>query len=162
MKTITVATFNRRADAEPVKQRLQDAQIMAEIHEVSAFGRFCFGAEPLAGVHLEVPAKDYKRALDLVHLLDTPEGVMRAALHCPECGSSRIEYPQHTRKFILPNIIGLLSAVGLLERDFYCQDCQHVWPPPGRKPHAPRAHEAPNYFIEGVEEARRAQESRPH
>jgi len=54
--------------------------------------------------------------------------LLRDAIHCPECGSSRVEYPQFTRKFILPNFGALLCAIGLMEWKFYCQECQFTWP----------------------------------
>ena len=54
---------------------------------------------------------------------------VREALHCPECGSSEIEYPQYNRKFKLePAVVAMLAKVGLVEKRFYCRHCQFMWP----------------------------------
>ncbi len=118
--------------------------------------RLWFVARPLAGVKLKVPVCDYEAALRLVRVWDETDGVLRDAVRCPECGSSRIEYPQFTRKFFLPNLVGLLSALGLVEKEFYCQACQYTWPKEGVKRSKMRPHMAPYYFLEGI-----AQEKAP-
>ena len=160
MKTVLVAAFNRLSEAEPVKKKLEEAGIMAEIHEETGVGRFMFAAKPYAAVRIEVPKQNFQEARHSLHTWDTPHGVMRNALHCPECGSSRIEFPQFTRKFFLPNTIGLLAALGVVQKKFYCMDCQNMWLPPGAKLPAPREHEAPNYFLEDVEETKHGKKAR--
>jgi len=153
MKTITLATFNTKDQAEPLRRRLEEAQIAVECEGRSAFRGFWFVAEPIAATRLNVKAEDYERALNLVHEWDAADGILSSAIKCPECHSSRVEYPQFTRKFYLPNIlIGLLAAIGVVEKKFYCIDCQCTWSKAG-KIYKSRAHMAPNYFLEGVSEA---------
>jgi predicted Zn-ribbon and HTH transcriptional regulator len=161
MKTTTLATFNDRAHAEPLKERLEAANIPVEIHDDSAQERLWFVGKPRAGVHLNVRAADYEKALGLIHAWDAANDALHDAVRCPECGSSRIEYPQFTRKFITPNVIGVLSAVGLVQKQYYCQDCQCIWPGADAKPPRNRAHMAPNYFIEDVPPAETAGGERP-
>jgi hypothetical protein len=150
MKAITIATFNEASKAQPLKQRLEEFHIPAEIHDESTMERLWFVARPIAGVRLKVHASDFENALRLLQELDQREGILRDAIRCPECGSSRVEYPQFTRKFILPNLIGLLAGLGLVEKEFYCQNCQYTWPKEGKKPSKARPHMAPYYFLEGI------------
>lgn len=152
MDTVTIATFNTASKAEPLKRRLEQSHIPAEIHDQSAIERIWFVARPIAGVRLKVHARDFENALRLIKTWDETEGALRDAIRCPECGSSRVEYPQFTRKFFLPNVLGLLAAIGLLRKEFYCQNCQFTWPNDGRKPSKNRPHMAPYYFIEGVQQ----------
>lgn len=151
MNAITVATFNTTEQAEPLRDQLERAGIHAEIHNETVMERLWFVAKPLAGVRVKVDSTDYGRAKNLLGVWDTESGVLRDAIRCPECGSSRIEYPQKTRKFFLPNLVGTLtSGLGFVEKEFYCEDCQYTWPRTGTKASVARPNQAPYYFIEGV------------
>jgi hypothetical protein len=149
MDTIIVATFNERSKAGPIKQQLEESHIPAEIHDESTMEKFWFVGKPLAGVHVKVPARDYERACQIIH--EENRDLLRDAVCCPECSSSRIEYPQYARKSVLPNIFGGIAAgLGLIEKEFYCLDCHYTWPREGHKPSKAKPHMAPYYFIEGV------------
>lgn len=150
MNEVTIATFNRREQAEPLKQQLEQAHIHAEIHDESTMERLWFVAHPLACVRVKVPSEEFETAQKLLRVWDTETGVLRNAVRCPECGSSRVEYPQFTRKFFLPNLLGVLSGLGLLEKEFYCEECQYTWPKSGTKHSHARPHQEPYYFIEGI------------
>ena len=150
MKTIPVATFDTLAQAEPLRRQLMDSHISAWIHEGSPLKSLWFMDRPKAEVQLEVKPKDFKRALRLMQKLDSENVLSRRMLRCPECHSSRIEYPQFTRKFFLPNLVGVLSGLGLVEKKYYCEDCHYTWSPRDHKPEKKRAHMAPDYFLEGV------------
>ena len=56
------------------------------------------------------------------------QSAMKKAVHCPQCGSSRVEFPQVTRKFLMPWAYAFLCAVGVCEKRFYCEDCHNTWP----------------------------------
>jgi hypothetical protein len=152
MKTITLATFDTPAQAEPLKHRLEELHIAAWIHGGRALKRLWFVAKPIAEVKLDVRAEDFEKSVRLMHELEAEEALMHDLVRCPECHSSRVEYPQFTRKFLFPNLIGLVSALGIVEKKYYCEDCHHTWAPAGRKPRRVRAHMAPFYFLEGVPE----------
>src|SRR4051812_14544847 len=129
MTPVTVLTFNEPEDAEVVKTRLESAGVPAAIYDERKVQRFWYMAEPLAGIRLRVDRKDYERAQEFLHEWARTDGdALRQAIHCPECGSSRVEYPQFTRKFLLPTFGALLCAIGLIEREFYWEDCHYTWP----------------------------------
>jgi predicted Zn-ribbon and HTH transcriptional regulator len=150
MDSITIATFDEPAKAEPLKQRLEQCQIPAEVHDESVAEHFLFVMHPLAGVKLRVRPQDYENARHLIYAWDQAEGALRDAVRCPECKSSRVDYPQFTRKFILPNLVVLLSAFGFIPKEFFCLDCHCTWPVQGGKPSKARPHMAPNYFLEDM------------
>ena len=154
MTTITVATFNERTPAEVLQTRLAAAGVPAEIHDKSTVGRLWLTPKNLAAFRLDVATADYARALQLLHDWHAADGALRAAIHCPECGSSRVEYPQLTRKFILPNFVAFLSVLHVVEKKYYCEDCHCTWFPEGHKPARLRPHSAPYYFIDDVPETR--------
>jgi hypothetical protein len=148
-----VALFSNRDKAEPLKQRLVDSGIRAEVHDELRLEKLWFVSRPATGARLEVPAEQFERACQRLHELDAQEAALREAIRCPECKSLRVDYPQFTRKFFIPNLaMGLMAAVGAVEKEFYCEDCHFTWPREGSKRSAIRPHMAPYYFIEGVEQ----------
>src|SRR5262249_19176418 len=141
---------------------LREAGIGAEIHDELRLEKLWFVSKPNTGVRLEAPCNQYERATQLLLDWDAAEGALREAIHCPECKSFRIEYPQFTRKFLIPNLaIGPLSALGLVEKEYYCQDCHYTWPKEGTKPSKLRPNVAPYYFIEGVAQPQNPEQPKP-
>ncbi len=130
MQTIMVAAFNDEISALELKRRLEAEGIPAFINDERKLQRFWFLAKvPFAGVKLEVARADSVAAERKLRELHTREGALHDAIRCPSCGSLRVEYPQMTRKFILPTLVAhLLHMVGLLKHQFYCDDCQLTWP----------------------------------
>jgi len=149
MNMVTVATFNEPSKAEPLKQKLEQSGIHAEICDESKYEWFWFVTRPVAGIRLKVHKKEFENALRLVREWDATDHILQDAVRCPKCGSSRIEYPQFTRKFLMPNLVGLASVMGIIDKEFFCQECDYTWPKDA-KPQWPRKHGAPNYFIEDV------------
>jgi len=153
MNRIPVALFSSRSKAEPIRQRLLQAGIQAEIHDELRLERLWFISKGSAGARLEVPADHFEEGSNLLFEWDKAEAALRDAIRCAECKSLRVDYPQFTRKFFLPNLMmGLMAECGLIEREYYCEDCHYTWPREGSRPRRNRPHLAPYYFIEGVEQ----------
>ena len=154
MNRIPVAHFNERAKAEPIQLRLVQAGVPAEIHDELRLEKLWLARKQDCGVRLEVPAKQFERAEQMLVEWDTREGALHDAIHCPECKSLRVDYPQFTRKTLLTNdAMGIAANVGLMEKEYYCEDCHFTWPKEGAKPRRDRPHMAPYYFIEGVDQS---------
>ncbi len=146
-----LALFSSRAKAEPIQQRLAAAGIPGEIHEELRLEKLWFVSRKSAGARIEVPADQFERAENLLLNWDAAEGALRDAIRCPECKSLRVEYPQAAHHSLLTNLgPGLLAQLGLVQRDYYCEDCHYTWPKEGTRARRQRPHEAPYYFIEGV------------
>jgi hypothetical protein len=135
MEFETVTTFNEPSEAEPLQKRLNEAGIVARIQDDRRLQRYAFVSKPYAGIRLQVLKEKYQDARKLLQEWDAAEGVLAAAVHCPACGSSRVEYPQFSRKSFIPNsIFGLFMAVGVISKEFYCQECHYTWPKVERIP----------------------------
>ena len=153
MNRIPVALFSTSAKAEPLQKRLVESGIAAELHDELRLEKLWFVSKPATGVRIEVPADQFERAYQMLLDWDAKEGALREAIRCPECKSLRVDYPQFTRKFFIPNLaMGLMAAMGAMKKEYYCQDCHYTWPKEGTKPSALRPNMAPYYFIEGVEQ----------
>jgi hypothetical protein len=46
---------------------------------------------------------------------------------------------------------GLVAELGLVEKDYYCEQCHYTWPKETSAPARKRLNMAPYYFIEDVE-----------
>jgi hypothetical protein len=149
MNHVRIALFNEREAAELIRQRLEQAGIPGEIHAAPGLAILWFVSGKAIGARLEVPARLERLACKLLVDWDSAENGLRAVLRCPECGSFRVDYPQVTRKSLITNLaLGLFAALGLLEKDYYCEDCHCMWAKQRTNPRAARAHMAPDYFLE--------------
>jgi hypothetical protein len=128
MKTVPLATFNELEPAQTLQQRLQQAGIPATIHDESKLERFAFMSRPLAAIHVEVPQPQYLEARQLIGIWDTEQGALSRAVRCPDCHSSRVEFPQLTRKFLTPALLRIFMSLRVIPQEFYCLDCHFTWP----------------------------------
>jgi hypothetical protein len=124
-----VATFHDFGDARKLKDRLLRTGIPAIIHNEAKLERYWFLSKPLAAVHVEVAQAYYLQARQLIEQWSHAEGILENAVCCLECNSSRVEFPQMSRKSMLPVLMcHILSAMGLLRKKYYCLDCHYTWP----------------------------------
>ncbi len=128
MGPVTVLTFNELEEALPLKQRLEQSGICAEIQDEHGVQKLWFMSHPLASVHVKVREADKQQAIQLLKEWDAREGILRDAIHCPECGSPRVQFPQFTRRIAAAWVGALLCALGIMQRKFYCTDCHFTWP----------------------------------
>ncbi len=151
MIRIRVALFETPAQAEPIRQRLSQAGIMAEVHNESLLAKLWFVSRKSLGARLEVPEKEAAHAGKLLAEWDGAWGALQSAIHCPECKSMQVDYPQFTPNSIFTNFaIGLVAAIGLVEREYYCEKCHCMWRKQSDRPRRIRRHMAPDYFLEDL------------
>ena len=123
-----LASFNQSEPAKALKERLERAGIQVAVHDETFLQRFGFMTKPAAAEKVEVDERDYDTAFRLMQEWDASDGVLRDAVRCPECQSTRVEYPQYTRKNITPILIEMFISLGFFPKEFYCQDCHYTWP----------------------------------
>lgn len=129
MKDMTIASFDQPDSARQLCERLEKAGIACEVVDESKLQKYWFLSKPRAAVKLRVEAEDFEKARELLGgSTDAGEDVLHDAVRCPQCGSSRVQYPQFTRKFLTPTFVEIFCLLHLMEREFYCEDCQYTWP----------------------------------
>jgi hypothetical protein len=149
MKRIRVALFSSRAEAATFSDRLMEAGIAATIHDELGLAIFWFVSKTATGTRLEVPAEQAEKANQFLYYWAAAPEALPGAIRCPECKSLRVDYPQFARRSILPNVLmGLIAGVGLLEKQFYCEDCHWMWPKQHINGRRHRRHMAPDYFLD--------------
>ncbi len=125
---VTIATFNEQTQAKRLRERLEKAGVPADIIGEGAIQRMAFMSKPQANVKVKVEEGDFEKAQKLIREWQAADPEMgSAALRCPQCASSEIEYPQLTRKFLTPALASILFALKLFPKEFYCQSCHNTW-----------------------------------
>jgi DNA-directed RNA polymerase subunit M/transcription elongation factor TFIIS len=136
-QSLTIATFNERAPADRLTTRLREAGFNADLFDESAAQKwFLLNLKPRAHMRVRVPKDDGDRAIQQLKEWDAADGAMKDAVHCPQCNSSRIEYPQFSRRTLMSAFPAAAAAAGIIERQFYCEACGFTWeaePKPPRK-----------------------------
>lgn len=126
---ITVATFNDRAPAEKIAQRLRDLGMNADLYDESHEQKWkLFNLHPRAHMRVRVHTSEAGRALALLKEWQATEGALADAVHCPECGSSKIEFPQFSRRTLMGALPAALAATGVIAQEYFCEDCNLTWP----------------------------------
>lgn len=153
---VTIATFSEPAKAKSLKERFQQAGVKADIHNEGHLQQVAFMSKPQANVKLQVEDNDFEsaQALMVEWQASDPE-ISSAMIRCPQCGSSSIEYPQMTRKFMTPGLVGILLALKIVPKEFYCEDCHFTWT--GEE--EPRIGRLWNRFFSGQDSAGRSDAS---
>lgn len=125
---MTVASFEEKSKADEVRRRLEEAGVRAEVYDESNVQKYWFFSKPHAAEKVRVEEADFEKAREILQGFDGSEQPCEGAIHCPECGSTRIEYPQFTRKFITPTLIEIFTVMAPgMKRRFYCEDCHNTW-----------------------------------
>jgi hypothetical protein len=125
---VTIATFNEASKAKRLKERLQQAGIKADVHNEGHLQQVAFMSKPQANNKVLVEDNDFERVQQLmVEWESTDPDIATALIRCPQCHSSRIEYPQLTRKFMTPALASVLFTLRIFPKEFYCEDCHYTW-----------------------------------
>ncbi|MBA3831310.1 MAG: DUF2007 domain-containing protein [Chthoniobacterales bacterium] len=123
---VTIATYNEPAKAKRLKEKFKAAGVQADVNNEANLQTFAFMSKPHANVKVKVEEQDFDRAQALMVEWEAADPDI-GAIRCPQCNSPRIEYPQLTRKFLTPALAGILFALKIFPKEFYCQDCQFTW-----------------------------------
>jgi hypothetical protein len=129
---ITVATFNTQPPAERLVARLVEVGFQADLQDESGEQKWkLFNLTPRAHLRVRVHSSEEDAALaKLSEWKDDP--ILADAVHCPECGSSRVEFPQFSRKTIVGALPAALAAAGVIDQNYFCESCKFTWP--GQEP----------------------------
>jgi hypothetical protein len=123
---VTIATYNDQGKAKHLKEKFHQAGVKADVNNEANLQTYAFMAKPQANVKVKVEEDDFERAQQLMVEWEAADPDI-GAIRCPQCNSPRVEYPQLTRKFLTPALAGILFAMRMFPKEFYCQDCHFTW-----------------------------------
>ena len=126
---MSILSFNQPAAADTLAHRLRDAGFHAEVRDESGEQKWqLFNLHPRGQFRVIVPEEEADRAQAQLRAWDGTDDVLATALRCPDCSSTRIEFPQFSRRTIVGALPAALAAAGVIEQDYYCEACQYTWP----------------------------------
>jgi len=121
-----VAVFENANDGKMLESFFRDKGLEARTYDDRAFRYFLFLRPPHATYRVQVRHNQLESAGELLDK-DAP-AVLEKALHCPSCGSLRVNYPQMTRKFVMPTVILHLGIIfRVIDHECYCESCHYIW-----------------------------------
>jgi len=127
-----VAVFDNLDTGQALETFLRDNGFKARTYDDKAFRYFLFLRPPQVTYRVQVRKNYFDDAAKLLEA--SPPAILLRALHCPACGSLRVNYPQMTRRFVLPTILLHLGIIfRVIEHECYCEHCHHMWNLPGAK-----------------------------
>lgn len=124
---VTIATFGEAAKAKHLKKRLQDAGVKADVN-TERLQAVATLSGPDSNTKVLVEEEDFAKANQLLTEWEADDPQIGGAIRCPQCKSPRIQYPQLARRFpFIPGLAGILFALKIFPKEFYCEDCQFTW-----------------------------------
>ena len=137
---LDLAMFENATDGRVLEMFLRNLGYEARTYDDKVFRHFLFLRPPRLTWRVQVRRDDYAEASKLLQM--RPPAVLNQAIHCPSCGSLHVNYPQMTRKFILPTVLLHLGIIfRVIEHECYCENCHEMWNLPEKsvassQPHA--------------------------
>lgn len=126
--SVLIASFEEAQSAQALKRRFERVGIKAELRSDGGLQSLLFWTKPSGAKKVYVSAEQLAHARAFLKEWGEGDGLLERAIRCPECRSTRVEYPQYTRKFAIPLLIEWMISLGAVEKDYYCLDCQYTWP----------------------------------
>jgi hypothetical protein len=139
---VTMAVFESANDGQRLEVALKNKGYAARTYSDRLLQLILFLCPPRALFRAQVRENDLKNATEFLDKDPAATGLLQKAVHCPACGSLRVQYPQMTRKFFLPTILLHLGIIfRIIEHEAYCEGCHHLWnlPETGSAPRLKRA-----------------------
>jgi hypothetical protein len=121
-----VAIFEDINTARALESFFRGKALESRIYYDKALQMFLFLCPPHLTWRVQVPGNSFYYAHELLE--KNPPEILEQAIHCPSCGSLQVNYPQMTRKFLLPTILLHLGIIfRIIEHQCYCEKCRWMW-----------------------------------
>jgi hypothetical protein len=141
----TVAVFENASDGRLLETDLKNKGFATRSYDDKVLRFFLFLCPPDATVQVQVRANDLKNAAYFLNHDPATSALLQRAIRCPSCGSLRVQYPQMTRKFLLPTLLLHLGIIlRLITHQAYCESCHWLWGLPKKRVSVPAKAQAAN------------------
>jgi hypothetical protein len=138
---IPIASYDQLPPAQALVHALAELGFEAALlNETADQALRFFNAHAHAQFRVTVPPDQMERALAAFASMPrlpaerAHECPVTQAIRCPDCGATRIEFPQFSRNTIVGALPALATTVGLIDAQYFCQSCHFTWAPPKTEP----------------------------
>ncbi len=136
---ISIASFNTRPPAEKLAEQLREAGFASEVFDESHEQKWqLFQLDPHAHLRVRVPEPELQKATEQLHAWEGSDTTLAQAVHCPSCNSTRVEYPQFSRRTLIGALPAIAASAGLIEQNYFCESCNFTWRAEPAKPDVDR------------------------
>jgi hypothetical protein len=123
---VDVAVYETSESGKILATYLKERKFEARVYDDKLLRYFLFLRPPRVTYRVQIRESEYKIVTNILEK-EMPE-ILEDALHCPSCGSLRINYPQMTRKFLMPTILLHLGIIfRIVEHEAFCDHCHCIW-----------------------------------
>ncbi len=123
-----VAIFENASDGQMLETTLKDRGFETRTYNDKLLQRVLFLCPPHATIRVQVRGNDFKKATCFLDPEPATSVLLRRAIRCPSCGSLRVQYPQMTRRFLLPTLFLHLAIIfRVIVHEAYCENCHWLW-----------------------------------
>ena len=129
LQSALVAAYEKKEDAEKMHQFLVSNGIKSTLVDLTVQQAENAIPPDFAKYQVQVPEAEEKAAEHAVHNADEGIQLLQNAIHCPECGSLRVVYPNIPRNFLVSAVMRVMVKMHVLDGQYLCMSCQHEWPP---------------------------------
>ena len=130
-----IAVFEESNEAQVLEAFFRNKGIDARTYNDKILRLFLFLRPPRMTFRVQVRHGFFKYAMDLLETESSVSALLQKAIHCPDCASLHVEYPQMTRKFFLPTLLLHLGIIfRVIKHECYCENCHCIWNLPERLP----------------------------
>jgi hypothetical protein len=138
---ISIASYDQLPPAEALVHALSERGLNPGLDNETADQtlRF-FTGKKHAQFRVMVPPDQVEKALEeFAKIPPLPperayECPVTQVIRCPDCGSTRVQFPQFSRNTIVGALPAIAASIGLVEQDFFCQVCNYTWLPKKEEP----------------------------
>lgn len=123
---LDVAMFENEGEGKVLETFFKNKGFQARTYNDKWLRCFLFLRPPRVTYRVQVRKSYIASATECLHL-ESP-AILNKAFHCPSCGSLQVNYPQMTRKFILPTVLLHLGIIfRVIGHECYCEHCHYIW-----------------------------------
>jgi hypothetical protein len=123
-----VAIFENAGDGQMLEMDLKNKGFETRTYIDKLLQTFLFLCPPHATIRVEVRANDFNNVTYLLDHEPATSVLLQRAIRCPSCGSLRVQYPQMTRRFLLPTLLLHLGIIfRVIAHQAYCESCHWLW-----------------------------------
>jgi hypothetical protein len=123
-----VAIFENPGDGQLLETDLKNKGFETRTYNDKLLQLFLFLCPPHNTIRVQVRGKDFKNAAYFLDHEPATSALLQKAIRCPSCGSLRVQYPQMTRKFLLPTLLLHLGIIfRAIAHQAYCESCHWLW-----------------------------------
>jgi hypothetical protein len=133
-----VAIFESAGDSQMLATDLKNKGFETRTYNDRLLQCFLFLCPPHATIRVQVRGNDYQNVACFLHHEPATSVLLQRAIRCPSCGSLRVQYPQMTRRFLLPTVLLHLGIIfRVITHEAYCESCHWLWSLPKKQVSAP-------------------------